>query len=257
MENCLVTKLKGSVSADLEKFDVFTLVVAPNVSNYDIEIKNFAGQVMNWDGDVTITLTDGTPITKPYSIPGGWARVSSGVAGGTIDIKSKKMVNNNSGNTGLLVDVIYPKYCTTLNSLSRWWIGTLSSSFTDLSGYLSDIKDFVYLDTIDIIYLNSNNITGDLSDLPATSNVINFQVAHTGVVGNITSLGGWTTLTRLTVEYTAVGGTVEDFIAAQRAAGRTTGSIAIYAYNSGVTYNGAGFNNQTFTWDVQGNITVS
>lgn len=114
----------------------------------------------------------------------------------------------------------------------------MSLNILEVGNKLNDI------DGIEIIDLgqdsNDNHLTGNISSLVKTG-LKNVDLGgNQSVTGDILSFGNITTLENIALRNTLVAGTIESFVAAQRAAGRTTGSVSGNSAGWGnVTFNGS------------------
>lgn len=83
----------------------------------------------------------------------------------------------------------------------------------------------------------SASLYGDISGLGGKPSMTFLGIKNQlGITGDISSLGGNVALTRIECYKSGVGGAIEDLAAAQVAAGRTSGSLAVF-YSAPVTYN--------------------
>ena len=98
---------------------------------------------------------------------------------------------------------------------------TLAITNTDLTG---DISNFAGLGNLKSLGLQFTKVTGDIASLQNLSNLVTLNVANTSVGGDIGSIKS--PLTTMIVASCNVKGKIEDFVKAQRDAGRTTGSCS-------------------------------
>lgn len=84
----------------------------------------------------------------------------------------------------------------------------------------------------------SSQVSGNIGALAGKPSMTNFQIKQCiGITGDIAQLGTSTGLTRIEIYRTSVSGSIEGLAAAQVAAGRTSGSLAVF-YSAPVTHNG-------------------
>lgn len=122
---------------------------------------------------------------------------------------------------------------------------------------LSDVSDTVK-------NLSAQNIgKGDLSSLTSNAGMISIELENTDVTGSITDIGGLTSLDTFNLFRTSVTGSIEDFVAAQVNAGRTSFSGEFRCYSAlsfltfgGNTYPDEAYQNHFFTWDGANKIVV-
>jgi hypothetical protein len=123
-------------------------------------------------------------------------------------------------------------------------------------GTLDDIVELgIPFTLIDVGYCD--NITGDISVIAAFKDTLTeFGGFGTPLSGSIEDLGECTLLSTINLDNSRqisnIGGTVEGFVASQRAAGRTTAEFTLFNVSStNVTFNGhtlAGYQNLTLSW---------
>lgn len=115
---------------------------------------------------------------------------------------------------------------------------------------LSDVSDTVTT-------LAAQNIgKGDLSSLTSKAGMISIELENADVTGSITDIGGLTSLDTFNLFGTSVTGSIEDFVAAQVNAGRTSFSGEFRCYSAlsfltfgGNTYPDEAYQSHFFTWD--------
>ena len=106
---------------------------------------------------------------------------------------------------------------------------------------VGDVSSFRNMTEIKTLQLSScSKITGDLSTVSNLRKLELFKVNGSQVSGNIHSLGVCTRLSELNLHGCNISGSVEDFVSAQRANGRTSGNIYFgWTLGTNVTFNGA------------------
>ena len=295
--NCLVTKLKGVVDNDnLPEYGTLAFDVPANsISDFvTFNIGGFPGQVLSFDGGVTMETWGGNLITSPYNIsvdvPANFGlKMRSGNTKGTVRIKSKYAMIGGTLSNGLLAFPL--KYGeNNIKSISYWFkgmnfiFGLDSQHVNDITGNVEELVENcptiqnikvescpnldVNIDRIDFseivsfTYYRSGIVSGNLSAFKNT-NILSIGIGVSSEPGHVTgdivdAFGSNTSINNLTIyDEPNVTGSIEDFVAAQRSAGRTTGTINIGFTGSGVTYNGS--NNilySSLTWDAN-SITVT
>lgn len=184
----------------------------PSVGEYDIEISNkypLTNLVMN---GVTIVSMDASDFD--------FTNVNFFAL-----FKTREGVNFNGLPTNIL------------NTLLTW-------NFDDGQNYATlDITKLIDNTGMTYFKYSSNspasaNLYGDISGLGGKPAMTFLGIKDQNkITGNISSLGGDVALTRIECYKSGVGGAIEDLAAAQVAAGRTSGSLAVF-YSAPVTYNG-------------------
>ena len=135
-------------------------------------------------------------------------------------------------------------------------ITSINLAETHVDGNISSLMD---LDLLETLYLTGTNVIGDISAFASMSSLKNLYVGDTeSIQGDITSLTQVSKLdcrdnhnltgnvknlsapvTELTVYNSGITGKIEDFVAKQRASGRTTGSCSNGGYSWGnLTFKG-------------------
>lgn len=90
----------------------------------------------------------------------------------------------------------------------------------------------------------NENITGTLSPFVRMVNLTKLHIGYTAILGEFKELGGLTKLTDIDLSSTNIEGSVEEFVQAQRLAGRTAttgtdeGITVKYGFGLKVTFNG-------------------
>ena len=102
----------------------------------------------------------------------------------------------------------------------------------------------------------TNSCIGNISALEGKVYLQDVRLAYTNVSGDITALGKATNLKSLYINNTSVEGTLESFCQALISAGRTSGTIALRAANSLVTYQGQPIDGQKTITFTGGSYTV-
>lgn len=132
----------------------------------------------------------------------------------------------------------------------------LNFGYGHIRGNLSSLAGCTGLTNLTI--LSGKNIKGNLTDLVGKP-LQTLRLEAVDIKGELSALGSITTLTTLGFFNSnasglsnQVTGTVEAFVAAQRTAGRTTGSITVKTGLSAVTFNGSAIayssTDRTLSW---------
>ena len=249
MANCLITKLDAVVNNDSLK-KLGTLYINATNSGY------LAGAVIGISTSSARKITGvssdlynqsgvslGREITEQAGAGTSWF-VSGG---GVVEVYNKydlTYLNVKSSFT----DPINTKdlsFCTALTSLTA-----------QLAGKLSELPNAPSLTRLDLVPSGLNNgLEGSLADLPTYPSLTYIDLdKYRLITGELKALGGFVALTTLRLgDLTRVGGSVEDFVNAQRAAGRTTcsGITCPYIGTTGITFNGSSIavaSNTVISW---------
>lgn len=255
MGNCLVTKLPSSVNNDnLRKFG--TLYVEFKNSSFNASAVlglRFSSTATIKGVDSLLYQQNGTTIGSKYSFEASSSANWICSGGGVVEIFNKYDLKYFNANNQYLnpINAADLKYCTSLINLT-----------TPVNGNLSDLPD-APLTTLNLSRAASSyDLFGELSDLAKFTSLSTLNIGkNEEITGELSDIGGLTSLTSLSLgDISGIGGTVEAFVAAQRAAGRTTcaGITAAYIGTTSVTFNGASIasaSNTSISWDAT-TITV-
>lgn len=155
------------------------------------------------------------------------------------------------GNTEIYGDI------ANFGTLSRCKI--LDTGDTAIEGNISSLSGMT---SIEELLLTGSKIVGNIDSLSSLIHLKNISLATTNVEGNFSELGMLTELN--TINFTnlmGMTGSVEDFVAAQVANGRTTcAGIAINKNLGNVTFNGnvlTGSNDKTLSWTSARDIIIA
>lgn len=213
MENCLVTKLKASVNND-------NLPILNTMKFF----KDWVQSSYNTNYYVNVIPADGKTLTAYLSDGKVFLDQSGNPMSNTLTITSSNFVH-------------VPLDRCTMFIKNKADIKKVQSTFTDFTIPLSE---FSYCTNIEIIRLY---LSGDTKDISMNTKLVEFYSQnHNGISGNISDFGKCTSLTVLTVNSNRFAGSIEAFVAAQRANGRTSVSssspIAVALTGANVTFNG-------------------
>lgn len=234
MENCLVTKLKGTVSADLPVYGEMSFDIPANTAFTSFylgccggnNVIKCTGDVEGWDYSGTTKQLDSR---TPYVVPSNPSdnvqlRIKSGENGGRLIINGKYSMKVGNCNGWFKFK---PTYFDTLDGYKNWFIGngdiiitsnTAHGSFEDLAGLVSSISTINLQNNIQL----SGSITG-LSSHKETITSINISPSN-NFEAQMKDLGVFTKLTTLK-DYRIIPCNIEDFVRSLIANGKTTGSI--------------------------------
>lgn len=253
MENtCLVTKLKGVVSGDAPIYGCLEMVIAgtgtPLKQMFSI-LSNEESVISGNNGIVFKNLSLSKEYSNPFTLTSnteGFNVICAADAKMTVTNKYKLRAVLDSGYyafalsgvkefVGGLDSFIYsiptnatlvglPYYSSKMN---------LSDIVPKLASYSSSIVAFRFSD--------SPLVEGNIDLFSNITNIKNIDVGNCPLVyGTIADLKSITTLENIACRLTQVGGTIEEFVAGQRAAGRTTGTVSGNGAGWGlVTFDGA------------------
>jgi hypothetical protein len=93
----------------------------------------------------------------------------------------------------------------------------------------------------------SRLLVGDIKHIAHTS-LQSVILSSSSVSGDISSLGGCTSLRTLALADTQCYGAIEAFVVMQRAKGRKSASINAYLFSSGITFNGGKASGSGLSW---------
>jgi hypothetical protein len=252
MENCLVRKLKGVVNNDnLEKLGIIRISIGTYESNSKYYISFNLG-----DTEHGISLLGDNNIvgTYPSEI---LAKVDNHHVNylGTENTSINPLIQvEESGVAVLEIDNKYAlKYfllndrCTSCAIKGGMKAFKSSMEYIDVGHYSEPVYTKDLVDLVSLKYFNLNNnfysFNGNLLDLSVLTNVevLWANSINNKVTGNITDIGNLINLKQIKFSgNTGVTGSIEEFVAAQRLAGRTIESTGI-DFSRGmanVTFNG-------------------
>ena len=266
--NCLVTKLKGTVdNTDLQKYGAWKITrenAVPAGWSYSTD-KIFIHGETNSYVDITsdevtevINSYDGTTIPLPaHLIIAPTASNTRQIAfsqKGSIYISSKydiwEFSFSNPSTTEMKVECSLSDFCYKNNPNA---VTSLYLEYLHLDGNIKDLKK---LTSLKILRIFRNNLTGDVSelkDIPLTYLSIGYNNIHgnissisnltqltqlnfqdTDIQGTATDLGVFTNTTELTFLRSNITGSVEDFVTSQIAHGRTSVSESAPLYSNAI-----------------------
>lgn len=249
MANCLVTKLQAVVDNDrLEKLGIITFNVKSDAGNrtlYNFEFHHI-GTVVKVSGDLSIVGGNSITIAqdgKSCTVTSTTANIEFNSGAGVIAFDKYEL-------KGINLNAQYEDtelYTAQTSKMDKFygaaWVGKLS-----------DIPQIATT-----ISFNANSISGSVADLSEYTALTKLSVgpAANFTRAEITSLGKLVALTHFSGP---VYGSLESLVAAQRANGRTTGTMRLDYINMGmldpstpfVTFNGSAAptgDNKTLSWD--------
>ena len=242
MGNCLITKLKGTVDADLPMFGKLIYDI-PAGGTMDLKGAAIAGKEFSWDGSITVLDESSNPVSSPATPSAQIYSVSGGANGGRLIVTHNYDIQMPS--QGLLI--YNTKFGMDIKDIMYWWNGTYFAlkSFTPtldnkiygdvsaLHGHISAIATFSTED-------ERVNLEGNLNVMAEASSMTRLQFKNNNkVTGDIGQMfRGNTSINNITlVNLPNVGGTIEDLVKFQRGHGRTTGTISAI-FNGGMTFQG-------------------
>lgn len=289
--NCLVKKLKGTVNnPNLEKLGHVTLECVSGSNNF-VPIVCASGyeslKVTVIEGSIDhvtsgVSMKDSTHCVVPsgastgtgFFTPNANQAIVIDVEGycGMRDsfpyLHGDKNLNKLRYTQATRIDVRNPASefdVESFSSFSACKSIELRDTENKLKGNLSFIKDFsltnfLYMSAPSTIQVQLN--ASDFSNITTLVTLILEDNKISTISGDIATLfGSLTRLTTLRIAGTNISGTVEGFVAAQIAAGRTTCTgITIGRNLAGVTYNGSvisGSSSKTLSWTSANDITIA
>ena len=256
MENCLVTKLKGTIpfNKEVDYLDKL-LIEATGLSKINVHLKANSPivsakvvsgnvQIGGSDGAYSNGITNVVVNTEDNVTYSGNIFSNSKDGFFTIDFNSILIIQNDrnfkQGAVFRSKDLCRMKNLYDISALT-------------VNGSLDDLKN------IKNITLNSTSkISGDISVFENSKSIIRFSaMLIKGISGDIGMLGTCPNITNIAVNYTSVGGSIEGFIANQKKINRTNATIEIINGGNSVTYQGAIISkNVRITFDGTGNESV-
>jgi hypothetical protein len=213
MENCLVTKLKASVDND-------NLPILNTLKFF----KDWVQSSYNTNYYINVTPADGKTL-------------EASLADGKVFLDNSGNPSTNTLTITYSYFVHVPLDRCTMFIKNKADIKKVQSTFTDFTIPLSE---FSYCTNIEIIRLY---VSGDTKDISMNTKLVEFysQYQHS-ISGNISDFGKCTSLEKLEINSNRFAGSIEAFVAAQRANGRTSVSsssqIAVTLTSTPVTFNG-------------------
>lgn len=255
MGQCLITKLKGTVSNNtLLKVGELRINFSATGSSRKMQIRFTSDVTLVCTGgfftDESLSVKNGTTYTcKQDKIETIYVSNGSGYIS-CLNGKYKCSLINISGSC-YFIDTDDLKFDSDLlyvslgnNSLST---GDLSSlclarvidlevSKTNIYGDISAIANCKNLNTASLY--NSPNIKGDIAVFKNTPNLTSLILGNAGIYGDIISFSSCLKLTTLNIPRTNLTGTVESLANALFTAGRNSGQIKLTCDNTYITFNG-------------------
>lgn len=251
--DCLVTKLKGTVNDDsLNRLGCIKLK-GHSLSNERITNTFFK---MIYDTESTFYKNKGTLIATTST------DVNSPIVTGTIfaghfgqgdfnvDFEKYNLIEIELHQLNDDIDEFINwddfSYC---KKLKKIYITHIKLDLSELNKY-SKLTSINFGDSTS----RWEGITGNISSLKNNTLLTEINLNRCiNVVGELSQLGTLTQLSNLFISTTSITGTVEDFVEAQRNAGRTEGSIEVPYIGScvGVSFNGRSIENKSdsvLTW---------
>lgn len=249
---CLVTKLKGVVSGDAPIYGCLEMVIAgtgsPLKQIFSVP-SNEESVVSGNNGIVFKNLSLSADYPNPFTL----TSIMEGF--NVICAADAKMSVTNKYKLRSLLSMGFYQYGF---AGVKEFIGGIDSfiysipnntTWLALSYYFSkmELSDIVpkavsYNSSIVAFqFSNSPRIEGNINVFRNINNLQKIDVGNCPLVnGTIADLKSITTLDNIACAFTQVGGTIEEFVAGQRAAGRTTGSVSGNSAGWGlVTFDGA------------------
>lgn len=232
MNNCSVTKLKASVNdPDLEKFGVLVL------TTHDGEYSSFQLSLEATEGKTVVLSSDGLNFkrysggTNPWvdNFTVGDEAVSFVLANEkTFEIKDKY---------NLRKIYVYYKNVDSVDISNYKYITTLEHIQGSHKGDLSNFINLVNLKVVDI----SGGLTGNIANLRKATNLSSLKIPKCpNIEGEVCFIGTCTSLTEFKFREAKINGSIEDFVAAQRGAMRTScEGMSFDGFGTTVTFNGS------------------
>lgn len=270
MKECLVTKLKESVEDDsLLKLGEFIITkksdITPNLTTTRVRTRSAIPgmdlyvEVKSGNGFYTDNTLSATTKEPKTLVPGAPEYYVS--PGTIIGVRPKSYVAYFEADY-CIIDLSQLKYLTNLR--------VLDFVYCDLIGSLKDLATGIG-SAFTEIYIERANAALNINDLRDVKSLTKCKFTYNdNIVGTVAeAFGSNTNIESFDFAFTKVSGSLENFVAAQIAAGRTSATVAFpwAAAAANVTYKGiplssnpdlpvAG-NNNAFSWTSNGTITWS
>lgn len=243
MANCLVTKLLAVIdNPNLEKYGILTFSI-PSVTSFSsgvyVNIKSSKATTITTE-DSYFCDTSGNPIngtaenSKTLTVPANTStKVYAPIAGGTYSVQDKYSLTELSSFYSTYYDLSMFKWCTEMVQILRYY------------GNLSDLANLSNLTVLRSP--KPSGLDGDISVFADKTKMTYLDIGtNQRVTGNVSDLGALILLTRADIGDTGVGGTLESFVQAQRAArvaagmsaGNSTGITMNYLHYTNITFDG-------------------
>lgn len=259
--NCLITKLKGSVSADLPKYDSFEYDIPANLNftNFsaglikdgtikctgDVEVWNFEKTQKVADSETAYTLLNPSSSLMCY--------VKSGASGGRLIIEGKySIVTAASAGWAYFA----PHFDKHVSTFYPWFKGT-DFKISELSGIEGSVADVVdSITEVTVLGFNANSkITGSIADLVVLKDqLVDLNIGNpVSITVTMAALVQLTSLTALKVFVRPSDDKeVINFVKGQIANGRTSATMTVTFERW--TFNGteSTWTNKTLSWTSNG-----
>lgn len=244
-KNCLVTKLNAVVNnSNLSKLGVIEFdILADTTFNTDHTIGIRCTQPVVVTTTANFNNYSGVSIGNSVTIQGNQPNLQNvlpSIDAAHIAIKEKYPIE---------WFIVRFRLSKPLNLEQFTPLNDLEDLETSLCGDFDNIGKLKSLTKLicNVKQANEQGLEGDISSVSSLSGLRQLSILEQrGISGNIASLGTLTNLTKMELGGTKIGGTVEEFVARQRGAGRTTcdGITCPYLGNSKVTFNNIAAPNQ-------------
>lgn len=257
MNECLFTKLKGSVSSALPYFGTMTIHVSK--SN---EVTNLT-QCMSCTEGMKLKVIDGTKMlsfNSDFSNPVNEAIVNSSsliyFLNGDYDVALEKYnltaINTHpNGSYGTILN-----YAINFDELkfSKKFVSFKAFSGSNTTGSLSTFNDKIHMNEI-CVY--GKKTTGTLKDIGNLKEILNLVIDNTNVSGNIKDLSALSKLSKVQISNSLnIEGKLEDFCNGLVSNGKTSGTLSFIG-NGIVTYNNTPFDSEKTITFSDGSYSVS
>ena len=253
--NCLVTKLKGTVNSDLDKLGEMTFIVsrpsgqagADDFSDgwfTNLSVSGYVDGISTTNPVITVINGQAVEATNDYDNSDhehyeNYVGFPSALANEKIRVKNYYRINQISMSENITTTELARLKYVDLTELTKR--GAMNAPQLDVKDYNEFSASLVSIGCIDLlgnvddmvvktslITLNceeQHGLVGTAASL--VTKVPNIQTLKVGfgITGNFADFGALTSLTELTSK-NAVG-SVESFVATARAAGRTSGSVTL------------------------------
>lgn len=221
MENCLLTKLKSTVNAELPIFNGVTINVKASTGSTD-RMRQFS---VNVNGYVTIDsnhklYVEGSEITLPY----------------TFSSRKSFVAENEDARITIIGKGTITEVATPSNS-------------TDNSTCLTvNLDEFTYCNALTVLK-SKMCCNGSIDALKMSSGLTTLYVAHGQCTGNFTTLMSFPLLTEVAIANTHITGNIEDFVNVLNARGFSAGTYGGVKYTNTLKFCGKTLNNfTTMAW---------
>ena len=264
MRNCLVTKLKENLdNPNLRKLGEIILkmnqVETPTSETSVLTISNYTAE------PCIVSVSNGGAFVLDYSDINEQSKhlTSIEISEGTVSSRTLYFINADFdihiSNKYVVSDLVFGFYSNIGGSYNEFMFMSALNivNFQGAPYFSGDVNDLFDNGTIVsgiFTYIRTSRLK--LSSIAKNTNATSLIMGGSDIQDDIAILAPLKSLATLNVGGTEVFGTVESLAEGMIAAGRTSGTLAITADSTQVTYNGSSFTTVTITFS-NGSYTVA